>query len=82
LEKTGDVSLSDTRTDSKGRKQQAHKPKHIKQTDPYVTAADRAFASSEENKRRQAAAAAAAAANNVDPQESANRRKDDAQIDL
>jgi ParB-like chromosome segregation protein Spo0J len=59
LEKTGDVSKLDTRTDSKGRAQPAHKPPPKPSPDPLVkAAADRAVARSEKTRRQQQAAAA------------------------
>jgi ParB-like chromosome segregation protein Spo0J len=55
LEQAGGVSKLDTRTDTEGRHQPAHRPP--KQTDPVVQAAvERAFARSEEMKRRQISA--------------------------
>jgi hypothetical protein len=54
LEKSGDVSKLDTRTDRKGRKQQAHKSTK-KDPDPAIAeAVERAVARSEESRRTQA----------------------------
>jgi hypothetical protein len=73
LEDTGDVSTMDTRTDTKGRQQQAHKPPT---KDPSISAiADRAEARSRENQRRQAVG------NGVDPEASADQRKAEAQAE-
>ena len=65
-EKSGDVSIVDTRTDSRGRKQQTHKSPT--KNSGVAAAADRAEARSKANEQ-------ASAGNDIDPQESADRRK-------